>query len=108
MKTVIYSFSGELWRHRGSGGWFFVTLPTSLSKKIRKGHAFGELGWGRLPANARIGEIEWSTAIWFDTKRDTYLLPVKASVRQKERLTLGQDISVQLIVKQNGLNAFKV
>ena len=35
-------------------------------------------GWGRLKATAKIGNSEWATAIWFDTKINTYLLPLKA------------------------------
>jgi len=55
-----------------------------------------EEGWGRLKATARIGNCEWKTAIWFDTKMNTYLLPLKAEIRKKEMLEMGKDIKTML------------
>ena len=45
---------------------------------------------------AEIGNTKWDTAIWFDTKRKTYLLPIKAEIRKKEKLET--DIEVQVRV----------
>lgn len=39
-----------------------------------------------LKATARIGNTEWQSAIWFDTKADVYLLPLKAELRKKEKI----------------------
>lgn len=35
-----------------------------------------------MKATAKKGNTKWQTAIWFDTKQDTYLLPLKAIVRK--------------------------
>ena len=35
---------------------------------------------------AKTGNTQWETAIWFDTKLDTYLLPLKAEIRKKEKI----------------------
>jgi hypothetical protein len=32
------------------------------------------------------------TAIWFDTKVNTYLLPLKAEIRKKENFEIGKNI----------------
>jgi hypothetical protein len=45
-----------------------------------------------LKATARIGNSEWETAIWFDTKMNTYLLPLKAAIRERENLEADQII----------------
>jgi hypothetical protein len=45
-----------------------------------------EEGWGRMKATAEIGKSQWETAIWFDKKHKTYLLPLKAEIRKKEGL----------------------
>ena len=37
---------------------------------------------------------EWKTAIWFDTKQDTYLLPLKAEIRKKENIVPDKDVEV--------------
>ena len=52
-----------------------------------------EEGWGRLKATAKIGNSQWETAIWFDTKRKTYLLPLKADIRKKENIATDIDIN---------------
>jgi len=91
---IKYEFTAALWQHAPTGGWHFVSLPEETSSEIRTLLKSSEEGWGRLKANAKIGNTEWKTAIWFDTKRNTYLLPVKATVRAKEHLPLGKEITV--------------
>ena len=49
-----------------------------------------------MPVRARIGNVEWKTAIWFDTRQGTYLLPVKASIRLAEDLQAGDARDVQI------------
>ncbi len=99
----IYSFKGKLWKHKSQGGWHFVTLPSRVSKKIRSALGTSEEGWGRLKTVAQIKGSSWQTAIWFDTKADSYLLPVKAAVRRKEKLEVGSSIGVRLEFEQERL-----
>jgi hypothetical protein len=93
---ITYQFNATLWQHQGSGGWFFVSLPVHLAKEIREHLQHHEQGWGRMPVRARIGNVEWKTAIWFDTRQGTYLLPVKASIRLAEDLQAGDARDVQI------------
>ncbi len=79
-----YSFSALPWQHASPGGWWFVSLPAEMSKEIRDTLGSEEEGWGRLKTTAKMGNTEWKTAIWFDTKMNTYLLPLKAAIRKKE------------------------
>ncbi len=94
--AMEYSFKGKLWKYEGHAGWCFITLPKMLSKKIRSVHNSSEEGWGRLQTCAFIGDSSWKTAIWFDTKSDAYLLPVKLAIRKKEKLEIGQSFAVKL------------
>ena len=41
-----------------------------------------------MKVTAKIGGSEWKTSIWFDTKNDTYLLPIKAEIRKKEKIDM--------------------
>jgi hypothetical protein len=91
---IQYSFSSTTWKYEGNAGWYFVSLPNELSQEIRGIFKNEEEGWGRLKATARIGNTEWQTAIWFDTKADTYLLPLKAAIRKKEKIDTGQKVEV--------------
>lgn len=94
-----YSFSAKVWKYRGHAGWYFATLPKALSKKIRSKHAISEEGWGRLKTTATIGKSKWKTSIWFDTKADGYLLPIKATVRKKEKIETNSLIEAQLLLE---------
>jgi len=95
---IRYSFSDKIWRHNSNGGWFFISLPKKISKEIRENLSWQEEGWGRMKAYASIKEYEWSTAIWFDKKQDTYLLPLKADIRKKVNLKINDIISVTISI----------
>jgi len=94
IKGIKYEFTAKPWRYSEASGWHFVSLPGELSKEIRDALKSEEEGWGRLTATAKIGNSEWKTAIWFDTKLNTYLLPLKAEIRRKENLETGKNIHV--------------
>lgn len=95
---ITYSFTAAVWQHDGPGGWYFVTLPQDLSTEIRDLLRAEEEGWGRLKATAVIGKTEWKTAIWFDSKKAAYLLPLKSDVRKKENIALNQTIDLVVFV----------
>ena len=83
---IKFEFTAKIWLHGGQGGWHFVSLPLELSKEIRDNLKSEEEGWGRLKVTIQIGNSEWKTSIWFDTKLSTYLLPLKSDIRKKEKL----------------------
>ena len=95
---IRYDFRGKIWQHSAEGGWFFVSLPKEIAKEIRENLKWQEEGWGRMKAQASIKGIEWDTAIWFDKKRGTYLLPLKAGIRKKAALKLGDTIAVSVFI----------
>lgn len=96
MHSIRYDFSATPWQYSGKGTWIFVTLPEDLSKEIRDNLKWQEEGWGRLKAKTKIGQTEWDTAIWFDTKNKCYLLPLKSDVRKKENIGLVKPIEITL------------
>lgn len=95
---VQYTFSSKVWKYQGQAGWFFVSLPQHLSEEIRTLNKTFEEGWGRLKTSAQLGSSNWQTAIWFDTKLNTYLLPIKTDVRKKEQITINQIVTVIIYI----------
>jgi len=91
---IPYRFNAKPWQYKGPAAWYFVSLPADLSLEIRAQFKDLEEGWGRLPVSAAIAGYEWKTAIWFDNKQNTYLLPVKADVRKKLKLDMEQEQAV--------------
>ena len=91
---IKYDFLENIWQHAAPGGWYFISLPESIAHEIRETLRSEEEGWGRLKATAEIGKSKWETAIWFDTKKKTYLLPIKAAIRKSEGIESGKLITV--------------
>jgi len=101
MDKVKYEFSAKAYQYSSSEemcGWTFVSLPKELSAKIRDNFKHLEEGWGRMKVTAQIGNSEWQTSIWFDTKQDTYLLPLKAKIRKQEKVVLGENLKIIILV----------
>ncbi len=91
---IRYEFEGKMWKPNSPGGWYFIALPKQLSKEIRENLKWPEEGWGRMKAAALINKVEWETAIWFDKKMETYLLPIKADIRKKTGIKPDELIAV--------------
>lgn len=100
-KGIKYEFTAKSYQYSSSVdmcGWTFVSLPKKMSTEIRDNFKGLEEGWGRMKITAKIGNTEWQTAIWFDTKQDTYLLPLKAEIRKKENIVHGKDVKIIILV----------
>lgn len=82
------TFRAKVWTQESTGAWHFVTLPASLSKRIRTLTTGRLKPFGSLRVKARAGLTTWETSLFADAKRSAFLLPVKADVRRKEKLAL--------------------
>lgn len=91
-----YRFVSKPWKYNGPAAWYFVSLPKEISAEIRSHFKDLEEGWGRLLVQAKISDYEWKTAIWFDTKQDTYLLPLKSEVRKKVKMDI--EVEQEIVV----------
>jgi hypothetical protein len=98
--TSPVEFIAEVWQWdaRKSDGWFFVSLPPDLADDIDAEHGHRAKGFGSLRVEVRIGTTTWHTSIFPDTKRKTYVLPLKKSVRTSERIQAGAKAEVTLQV----------
>lgn len=95
---IKYAFLTTMWKHSSPGGWFFVSLPEGISKEIRANLQWQEEGWGRMKTQAQIGKTTWDTAIWFDSKLGTYLLPIKSEIRTKEGLKVDEEFEIVICI----------
>lgn len=95
---IKYEFSAKIWQYTGPNGWYFVSLPIASALEIRQNLKWQEEGWGRMKAHAQIGLSQWATAIWFDKKQNTYLLPLKSAIRKQENLKADEDIKILLFI----------
>ena len=51
-----------------------------------------------MKVTARIGNSEWRTSIWFDTKQEIYMLPLKAEIRKKENIVPDKIVDVVVFI----------
>lgn len=90
-----FSIRAKVWLYPGKAGWYFVTIPKKFVKDI---DLFSHLkrGWGSLRVKVTIGHTTWDTSIFPDKKSDSYLLPIKSSIRQSEGIKVDQTIDFNL------------
>lgn len=88
------NFRARVWTQESTGAWHFVTLPASLSKRIRTLTAGQMKPFGSFRVRARTGLTRWETSLFHDSKREAFLLPIKADVRRKEKIKIGITIEV--------------
>lgn len=100
-KGVKYQFTAKVYQYSSSveiPGWTIVSLPKEMSIEIRDNFKKFEEGWGRMKVTARIGISEWRTSIWFDTKQEIYMLPLKAEIRKKENIVPDKIVDVVVFI----------
>jgi Domain of unknown function (DUF1905) len=89
-------FEAEVIRFDGPGGWHGVFLPTDAAAEVR---FFGRANaLGAIAVLAQIGNSEVKTSLFPDKRRDSFLLPLKATVRRTENVKEGDRITVTLLV----------
>ena len=92
---MIITVKGKVWKYPGFGGWHFFTIGKTVSAGIKRVIKGPQRGFGSIYVKAKVGKTEWKTSI-FPTKEGTYLLALKADVRKKEHIEMGDNIKVHL------------
>ena len=89
------TFTVVLWRSEAEDAWRFVTVPADLTEDFRFA-AGPPKGFGSVPVEVTVGATTWLTSLFPDTRRGSYLLPVKKAVRQTEGLDDGDEMRITL------------
>jgi hypothetical protein len=96
--AIELAFAGELWYWRGPAPYHFITVPPDAARTIQSVAADVTYGWGMIPAEVRIGDSDWTTALW--PKDGGYVVPIKDRYRKAERLVLGDTVAVHVVVRR--------
>lgn len=94
--TGTFDFTAPLWRHTGADAWHFVSLPAEVSEEIEDLTGGLRRGFGSVRVRASVGTTTWSTSVFPDSARGTYLLPVKKAVRLAEHLEEDDPVRIRL------------
>lgn len=93
---MVIEFSGNIVYWRGPAPWYFVAIPDQSSNDLNAISRFVTYGWGVIPVRARIGKTEWKTSLF--PKDGRYLVPIRVSVREAEKLEIGDEVTIRLVV----------
>jgi Domain of unknown function (DUF1905) len=93
---VDLEFSGEVWHWRGPSPYHFATVPEPESAELRAAAALVTYGWGMIPVQLSIGATRAATSLF--PKDGGYVVPLKDKVRNAERITVGDVVTVRLAV----------
>ncbi len=94
--TKTFSFSAKVWLYPGAAAWHFASVDEKTTEEIDSYFKDFKHGFGSLPVSATVGKTTWKTSIFPDSKTNTYLLPLKKDVRQKEKINEGDKINIKL------------
>ncbi len=91
------SFAGRLIEWRGPAPYYFVAVPDEESADIREVAARASYGWGVIPVQVRIGDVDFETSLF--PKDGGYLLPIKDVVRKHQGIAPDDGVTVEMTVR---------
>jgi Domain of unknown function (DUF1905) len=98
---VKFTFEADLWRYQHDNPWYFVTLPSDDSQRIREETDGLRKGFGSVRVEANIGSSTWRTSVFPDAKSQCFVLPVKKQVRRAEEIEDGDACAVTVTLLLN-------
>ncbi len=100
---LLYNLSSKIIKYPGMGGWYFLQVPKSTSAKLKADFAKHRRGWGSLKVKVTLGKTTWKTSIFPDSKSGTYVLPLKADVRKREKIDVSKPAKFTLEIQRLSL-----
>ena len=99
-----WSFTGPVWLWRGKTGdgsptkaaWHFITIDGAVADGLRSAAPGRSAAWGSVYVSVTIGATRWQTSAFPSKDVGGFLLPIKASVRKAEKITVGDMVTVAL------------
>ena len=98
MVELVIQFTEVLWEYQGEAPWVFITLPVEDAEEVRA-RVPERGGFGSVKVNAVIGESRWQTSLFPDKGSESFVLPVKRAIREREDLAPGDAARVSLHIE---------
>jgi hypothetical protein len=97
MSSLNFTFHTEIFRWGGDSAWHFIAVPADIADDIEDSATLRG-GFGSIKVLVTIGNTTWNTSLFPDSKRKTFILPVKKEVRRAENLTEGDSPKIYLVI----------
>ena len=89
----------KIWLHSGDkAAWHFLTLSKVAAQRLKAVFKQPRRGWGSIPVIVQIGNSQWKTSVFPESKLESFILPIKAKVRKAEGIKHGQTVSFAIEV----------
>ncbi|MDR0237358.1 DUF1905 domain-containing protein [Acinetobacter sp.] len=92
---IQLSVESTVQRYSGAGGWHYVIVSKQQAMEI-KNYLLQRQSWGLVSVTVTVGQSVWKTSIFPDKQSEGYLLPLKAEIRNKEKIYLGDSILLSI------------
>ena len=90
----MWRFRAPVIEWRGPAPFFYARLPDDVGAEIAAVKRLASYGWGVIPVKATIAGVDFATSLF--PRDGTYLLPLKAAVRQRLGTTVGDEVEVEM------------
>lgn len=87
---MIVEFDGEAVYWRGPAPFIFAEIDQAGSEAIKSVSRTASYGWGCIPCKARIGNTDYTTALF--PKNGLYMVPIKVAVQRAENIEVGTPV----------------
>ena len=87
--VVVFEAELWIWDARRVDSWTFLSLPAEVSDDIRDMTAGSRRGFGSSRVRVTVGASTWTTSIFPDSARGTYVLPIKRATATPSASTGG-------------------
>jgi hypothetical protein len=98
MTKSEFSFVAKIWEWDGPQAWHFVSLPVDLADFVKESFGRNARGFKSLRVEVKVSDETWRTSIFPDSKRGTYLLPIKKDIRKRLGVEVGSRVTVGISI----------
>ena len=93
-----FTFDAEVIHWRGPAPFFYAPLPDGAAEQIRNAARLVSYGWGVIPVEATLnGGAMFTTSLF--PRDGTYLVPLKDKVRKPSRVTVGDNVHIEMTLQ---------
>lgn len=90
-------FEATIIEWRGPAPFFYAPLPPAAADAVRTVAKRVSYGWGVIPVEAQLGAVTFTTSLF--PRDGTYLVPLRQSVRRPAGVTVGDTVSLWLVLR---------
>jgi hypothetical protein len=94
-------FTSRVIEWRGPAPYYYLPLTDEAAEDVHDVRKLATYGWGVIPVEAQLGDTTFTTSLF--PRDGGYLLPLKDAVRRPAGLEVGDEVTVELTLRFQGI-----